>query len=294
MHSVAIDRLLSPKDLARAIGMSESSLKRWADKGLLEVTRTAGGHRRITVRDAIKFIRNRRLRVLRPDAIGLPSQSVESVQSLDEVGQLLLDHVTEGRMDDAWHLLMGQYLSGASIAELGDGPIRSALTELGDRWDHDPDGIFIEHRATDLCMRVIQQMRHLASPNRPSFRATGGGISDDPYLLPSMLVASVISENGGDATNLGPNTPVDVLRIDSVKRPEGERPDLVWISISVLDEPVSTGREISKFAHECHEQGILLAVGGRDIEQLSLSAVPGLSVHQSLEGFGELAKMVAG
>jgi MerR family transcriptional regulator, light-induced transcriptional regulator len=50
---------LSPKALAAAIGVSESSLKRWADEGRLAAERTAGGHRRIAVAEAVRFVRRR-------------------------------------------------------------------------------------------------------------------------------------------------------------------------------------------------------------------------------------------
>ena len=49
--------VLSPKELAAAIGVSESTLKRWADDGLIVFSRTAGGHRRIRLAEAIRFIR---------------------------------------------------------------------------------------------------------------------------------------------------------------------------------------------------------------------------------------------
>ncbi|HEX9106572.1 MAG TPA: MerR family DNA-binding transcriptional regulator, partial [Longimicrobiales bacterium] len=48
---------LSPRELAEAVGVSESSLKRWADRGVLAVERTAGGHRRIPLGEAVRFIR---------------------------------------------------------------------------------------------------------------------------------------------------------------------------------------------------------------------------------------------
>ena len=41
--------MLSPRELAEAVGVSESSLKRWADRGRVHVHRTEGGHRRIPV-----------------------------------------------------------------------------------------------------------------------------------------------------------------------------------------------------------------------------------------------------
>ena len=66
MNNASSQRTISPRHLAEAIGMSESSLKRWADRGFLSVTRTAGGHRRIAVQEAIRFIRSRELTILDP------------------------------------------------------------------------------------------------------------------------------------------------------------------------------------------------------------------------------------
>ena len=113
------------------------------------------------------------------------------------------------------------------------------------------------------------------------------------YLLPSMLVASIIVENGGDATNLGPNTPIDVLRIDSIQRPPESRPELVWISASIINDPASISDEIASFAEECLEAGIQVAVGGRDVDQLSLKEKPNLSIHSTLSGFDRQARELA-
>lgn len=49
-------RFVSPRDLARAAGVSESSVKRWCDQGLIPVIKTAGGHRRLSLDAAIEFL----------------------------------------------------------------------------------------------------------------------------------------------------------------------------------------------------------------------------------------------
>ena len=293
MQHLSADRLISPRNLAEAIGMSESSLKRWADQGLLKVTKTVGGHRRISVRDAIQFVRDRGIRFLKPTVIGLPADDLTF--NVDDMGlnDALLSHLSKGESDSVWNLLIGRFLDGSTIAQLGDGAIKSALRELGSQWEHDSNGIFIEHRATDICIQVIQQMKMIATHSSPKFRATGGAVSSDPYILPSMLVSSVITESGGQATNLGPNTPIDVLKIDSIKRPKNEQPQLVWISASVLESPEETSREINEFAHECHDAGIKLIVGGRQVTDLSLDHVPSLSVHASLESVAKVASTIA-
>jgi excisionase family DNA binding protein len=53
------DRDLSPRQVAEAIGVSESSLKRWCDSGLIPTRRTAGGHRRVPVAGVVAFLRER-------------------------------------------------------------------------------------------------------------------------------------------------------------------------------------------------------------------------------------------
>ncbi|MHC4811387.1 MAG: excisionase family DNA-binding protein, partial [Planctomycetota bacterium] len=63
--------LLSPRELAAAIGVSESTLKRWTDDGLINATRTAGGHRRIPLAEAIRFVRATRTRVVNPTILQL-------------------------------------------------------------------------------------------------------------------------------------------------------------------------------------------------------------------------------
>ena len=46
-------RFLTASEVANAFGAGVSSVKRWCDLGLLQVNRTAGGHRRIVAGDVI-------------------------------------------------------------------------------------------------------------------------------------------------------------------------------------------------------------------------------------------------
>src|SRR5215204_6409591 len=66
-----LEQLLTTKDLAEAIGASESSLRRWTDSGAIKTARTPGGHRRIPRGEAIRFIRETRATVVRPEILGL-------------------------------------------------------------------------------------------------------------------------------------------------------------------------------------------------------------------------------
>ncbi|MEO7732315.1 MAG: helix-turn-helix domain-containing protein, partial [Kofleriaceae bacterium] len=76
--------LLSPHDLAAALGVSESSLKRWIDAGRIRATRTEGGHRRVSIADALAFVRETHAPVARPELLGLaPARVAPTPRALE-------------------------------------------------------------------------------------------------------------------------------------------------------------------------------------------------------------------
>ena len=302
MDALDPGKTISPRDLAKAIGMSESSLKRWADRGLLSVTRTAGGHRRIRVKDAIRFVRDRKLIISTPGALGLPgavSSGIESGQtSLTPESPVVaascpftqLLERGQGELAEAY--LVGRFLAGDSIAGLGDQVIRPALEQLG-HGPHGAEEILREHRATQVCMQAIEQMRALSRLETPGFRAVGGGAAGSTYMLPSQLVAALVEESGGRAVNLGANTPIRALRCEAFTAEQDRgTADLVWLSVS---EPLVCSDEkaaLTKLISDCAEARIHLMLGGRAVSTLAVDGDSSsyLTLHQTLEGMFELVQ----
>ena len=150
--------LLSPKDLAEAIGVSESSIKRWVDNGEIQATKTAGGHRRIPINEAVRFLRETQAALVNPEAIGL--KDVDSLLDLEASrggeGSRFYDYLREGQADSARGLILSMYLNGRTVAQIVDGPISSALERLGELWREEECGIFWEHRATEIAISAVQ------------------------------------------------------------------------------------------------------------------------------------------
>src|SRR5687768_7351946 len=129
--------LLTPKELAEAIGASESSLRRWVDGGDIRMSRTAGGHRRIPLAEAIRFVRAIGATVVRPDILGLGSLGGTMTQGLElSDEERLYETLRAGEGDVARGLIVSWYLEGRGLPELFDGPVRSALHRLGEFWKH--------------------------------------------------------------------------------------------------------------------------------------------------------------
>lgn len=277
--------LLSPKDLALAIGVSESSLKRWVDDGLIQVFRTAGGHRRIMLPEAIRFVRENHASVVRPDLLGMPElMKVPPDKWGGRVeGSDLLSVLERGDSEAARAMLLSLYLSGRSLAELCDGPIRECMHKLGELWKHDVSGIYIEHRTTDICIQSLSYLRSLIRvPGEDAPVAIGGAVSGDPYILPSLMCALVLADVGFREVNLGPETPIDVL----VSAAAHYHPKLVWLSVSIQGAPPQVRDQI--VALPARMPGTRVVLGGRGVDALSLPPTKGLRFVSSM---GELADM---
>jgi PAS domain S-box-containing protein/excisionase family DNA binding protein len=65
-----VDRF-SPRNVADALGVGESTVKRWIDAGRMEADRTIGGHRRVALDEVLRFVRAEEMDVVHPETLGL-------------------------------------------------------------------------------------------------------------------------------------------------------------------------------------------------------------------------------
>lgn len=286
-----MQRNLSPKDLALVIGVSESSLKRWVDEGRLAAARTAGGHRRIALHEAVRFIRETNQTVVRPDLLGLTDLTDAPIGAVtDGAGDAgLLKALEAGHAEAARGLVLAQYLASRSFAGVCDGPITYAMHRVGELWRHADNGIMVEHRATEIVLDAVHQVRGLMPPVPDGAPvAVGSAAPGDPYMLPTLLAATTLLECGYRDVNLGANLPIDSL-IAALRE---HRPRLVWLSISLLDglEPIVP--QILRLAQAASAAGAVLALGGRGVWGKALPPMPATSVVSSITELAALARGV--
>ncbi|MCU0290889.1 MAG: excisionase family DNA-binding protein [Thermoanaerobaculaceae bacterium] len=281
-------RHLTSRELARVLGVSESSVKRWVDDGTIRATRTAGGHRRIARADAIRFIRTTRAPVLAPELLGLPdvAATLSDQRSSGRENERLLDYLVAGSSAEARGLIQALYLQGENVASIIDGHVRVAMERIGELWLERPDGIFIEHRATDICIHALGQLRGTFPSAAQGPVALGGAPGGDPYLLPSLAISIVLAEDGYQAINLGPNTPFDTLR----RAAEDLRPRLVWVTVGSLTKAEVLEQEVTALAAAIKPLGSSLTVGGRGAARLRHSGLEHLHLGGTMAELSAFAR----
>lgn len=265
-------------------------MKRWIDAGEVAAARTAGGHRRVSRREAVRFIRERGFPVADLAALRLPE--LAGVPHDEEAGAVTADVLIEafraGEAGRARALVVAEYVRGESVATLCDGLMRETLHRVGKLWREQDrvDGIGIEHEVTDTFIHALGQIRSLVAlpgPNAPV--AVGGAIASDPYIVPSLMAATVLEDLGFDVTNLGPDTPAEVLGATAQRR----KADLVWCSVSTKPSLHILQQEAENLAARMAEPGIRVIVGGREAKE---GALEGLTVLPSMQALATIARQI--
>lgn len=286
MESQTQQQWVSPRQAARAIGVSESSLKRWCDQGLIDSVRTAGGHRKMSRGEVLKFVRGRNQTLASPEVLGLPPSSDHSGLGLERGKTRLTEALIAGEELLARQIVFDLYMARHSFCQIFDNVIAAAFQEIGELWDCDEIEVYQERRAFEICSRILFEIRKVQGSPLSDMLAMGGTIEGDQYALPQMMVELVLREVGFNAISLGTSIPFDSL----ICAIEENKPALFWLSVSYIDERIDFAKDFEPLSETCSRLGTALVVGGRALtdelrQKMSYSAY--CDTMQHLEGFAK-------
>lgn len=252
-------RFVSPRQAALSMGVSESSLKRWCDRGAIEMRRTAGGHRKIPVSSVVRFLRENRRELLRPEVIGLPNRLSQTAETCSTAVDQITSVLTRGDTENFQQIVFGFFLSGKSLAQICDELLAPALSLIGDHWNYGDVEIFEEHRAVEMTVRLLHELRVALEPVKKSAPvAIGGTAEGDGYGLPTQMIELALLEAGWKAMSLGTSLPFSTL-MSAIQKNE---PKLFWLSVSTIDDDQSLAQDLAQFDMEASKLTSFF-VGGR-------------------------------
>ncbi|MGE3314111.1 MAG: B12-binding domain-containing protein [Planctomycetaceae bacterium] len=253
-------KLLTPKQVAQAIDVSESSLKRWCDQGLLTANRTAGGHRRLALHDVLQFLRKSGQKLVRPELFGLPSNTGQTWVVLERAREQVRSALIGGDEELCRRILFDLYLAGHSVLEICDHVIAGAFHQIGELWEHGETSIYRERLACEIGFKMLHELSTaIRTPPAEALVALGGTLESDPYRLPTSMIELVLREQGWHATSLGTRLPAATIAeavLDS-------RPNLLWLSVSSIECVPTFLLEYAHLQKIVTETGTPVVVGGR-------------------------------
>ncbi len=278
--------LLTPKQVARAIDVSESSVKRWCDKGVISTQYTAGGHRRITMSGLIEFLRNGKYQLIYPEALGLPPTSGQTTRVVDRAREQLTTALWAGDEPGCRQIAFDLYLAEHSISVICDEVFAAVFREIGDRWACGNAEVYQERRSCEISLHVLHELRSLLpSPLADAPLAIGCAAAGDQYRLGTSMAELVLRDVKWNAISLGANLPFSTISV-AIRE---YRPKLFWLSCSHIEDEA----EFLAGYRELYDQfglDVAFVVGGYALseeirQQLKFSAY--CDNMQHLEGFAQ-------
>jgi excisionase family DNA binding protein len=256
--STLVQTLLTPAQAARSLGLSESTVRRLCDDGLLESVRTDGGHRRIRPSDVAAYARSH----------AVPGSASQARAAAGRGGrraseQELTKRTTEALLDGdsllLRRLLSELTLTGESAAVIADRLLAPALAELGQRWCDGALSVYREHRASEQVLAAVSEARERFTPQPRARRALCASPEADPNSLAAAMASWVLAEAGYASVHLGADVPFDALREAVVEL----GPRLLVLSVSHVEDLTVFTRGCRELFKETQEAGCALALGGR-------------------------------
>jgi excisionase family DNA binding protein len=251
--------LLSPRQVADALGVSESSIKRWSDDGLMATHKTAGGHRKLARADVLRFVREQGYDVGKPELLGLarvPRQPFVDRAVQDQLVTALVD----GDGEAIRRLLVALVVRGEPLTAVFDELLAAALHEIGNQWERGGVRVFEEHRAIELVHRALHEIRQLLTRRLPARRpaAIVATLSGDPYTVAITMAELTLADAGWAVTDLGANNPAHTL----VEAIASLRPRLVCIGINWIGELEPFAAAYASIDAAARSERAALVIGG--------------------------------
>lgn len=223
-------------------GVASSTLKRWADQGLLPCVRTAGGHRRFERFALERFLREQAEVPGRREAELTSWVGLLIAGRRHEVDALLLE--ARARLG-AWYRVAD---------ELG-----SLLTKLGEQWAGGLLTIAEEHLVSDGVTRALARVGQSLPTRMPGSKCVLACAEGDEHTLGLSLAELCLVELGWTPLWLGARTPT----VEAIRLAEKSAARMVAMSASAgSSDAAKLGQIASQVGAECRAHDIDLVFGG--------------------------------
>ncbi len=254
---------LTTKEVAKLLRVSDATVKRWAESGMLKSERTKGGHRRFRVEDVAKFQAENCLGQKRYQGDENPLKLARFKPRLKVEESSFLGSLLSSSEEEAGSILIKAYLFGDSLPKIFDEIICPALRRIGELWFEGKINVAQEHLATRVVHNALHRLRSsMPVVEQRSEIAFCCGFEGDFHELPTYLSQMIFESYGWEVKNFGANMPLYSLT-DEVLR---YSPDLVCISVTFMEDYERLARDYADFRSKISRLKIPVALGGKIFE----------------------------
>jgi MerR family transcriptional regulator, light-induced transcriptional regulator len=268
-------KFLTTKEVARLCRVSDATVKRWEDAGLLQSERTNGGHRRFRAEEVARFQResNLGIKICHGDESAQGATTRRRARKSythhpffeSESSQSVFFHaLIAGREEEATNILINDYLHGKTLSEIFDTTIAQTMRIIGELWRSGEVTVAQEHLATRAALNAIHKLRTtipVAAANNKL--AMCCAIEGDFHELSTNLAQIIFESEGYEVLNFGTNTPLYSFAEEILHH----LPDIICISATIISDLERLTRDYKDFQTKIAKLKTSVIFGGRVFEE---------------------------
>jgi methanogenic corrinoid protein MtbC1 len=270
------DKMVSTKEVAAMLQVTETTIKRWADESVVHCVKTAGGHRKFLLKDIVQFAEANGYTVSGSHPPPMSQKQMDQLQTgvytqnYAKIASILREEAMQSDREGLTMLLLYLYKHHITLPIVLDKVILPAFEEIGHEWEKGELGVDQEHAAshalTEALVRTAPDLHRKERNNKSVLCACPEG---ELHELGLQGLAYSLECEGWKVYYLGGNTPLQ--SISSLLR--AERPDLVCLSLTSVRHRGELIEKLRKLASSVHTYNGKLLIGGQYAQRLSAEGV---------------------
>ena len=252
---------LNTKQLGNLFGVDGSTVRRWALSGKIKCSTSAGGHRKFSYKNIIKFSQDQGIKIKRDANIsqlnikGLCSEAVESALIND--------------FKSIESLLVKLYLNSVPLPDIMDNYVENILVMIQHKLDKNIITVAEEHIARKIVSQALNNFKQSIS-NENSDNNNSNilclNLENDIPDLPIDMIGILLENINYNVYNCGSHTSIkDIRKLLSVKKYEAifiYLCDRQCCTSTLIDHIEKTNKDLAEIAEMGEKYKIKLYLGG--------------------------------
>ena len=190
---------------------------------------------------------------------------------IKKIKKNFFDLLIHGEIDEVYRIYK-EFTKDNTLSTFYQNILRPVLYTIGDMWDSKKLDVGDEHIASNTVLRLLEIIK---KEMRPRITKEKTILICTPYsenhVIPCLMLETFLSIRGYEIINLAPSVPM----ISILNQIQSKKPDLVLISITLVDHLQSAKRMIDKIK----KTKTPILVGGQAI--INQEKIPGVEYIES-------------
>jgi len=255
---------LTTKEVAQLCRVSDATVKRWEDAGLLKSERTCGQHRRFRAEEVARFQRMQGLGQKTCHGDQSVLSSIARRKNSTASNRTIFDSLISGCEEETANFIISALLQETDLTEIFDDLLIPAMRKIGELWYRGELRIAQKHLATRAAHYAVHKLRSsLPLPEMNGKTAFCAAIEGDLDDLPACLAQVVIENEGWDVVNYGANMPIFALNDEILQY----TPQAICLSANYLSDLERLSRDYKEFRENAVRLKIPILLGGKIFDE---------------------------